>query len=257
MHKIWKLFSFLRNTSKINKTDYPESIDVAKTYFINKLHDFAEKYGNKRELSNGQILFTINEKSDGIYLIKKGSISVFIKNESGDNIELSNLGEGSVIGEMSLLGDATRSASCQAISENVELLFIEKKRAFNLIDEDKNARRLLTLILSERSRNMVEFINEFSNLTALVTSGDYVRVKSLLKSSENESIGKSKARDGFKNMLERIEKRESELQTKIATLSLEIDNKRVSNEIDSIVTDQSFKTLKKNSKDLRRRLRGG
>jgi hypothetical protein len=57
-------------------------------------------------------------------------------------------------------------------------------------------------------------------------------------------------------MLDRVKQREAELQTTIATLSLEIDHQRAAQEVESILSASSFQNLQQNSADLRRRLRG-
>ena len=106
-----------------------------------------------------------------------------IRNPSGDLIELATLTPGAVIGEMSLLGEATRSASCRASSDDTLLLFVDRDEALALIDGDPQARQALVLILSERARNMVCFIHDSSHLTALVAKGDYNGVQTLISSS--------------------------------------------------------------------------
>jgi hypothetical protein len=57
-------------------------------------------------------------------------------------------------------------------------------------------------------------------------------------------------------MLERVQQREAELQSTIATLSLEIDHQRAAQEVESILGASSFQALQQNATDLRRRLRG-
>jgi hypothetical protein len=53
-----------------------------------------------------------------------------------------------------------------------------------------------------------------------------------------------------------VQQREAELQSTIATLSLEIDHQRAAQEVESILGASSFQTLQQNATDLRRRLRG-
>ena len=136
------------------------------------------------------------------------------------------------------------------------LLFVDRDEALALIDGDPQARQALVLILSERARNMVRFIHDFSHLTALVAKGDYNGVQTLISSSGTQDPSVRAARDAFKAMLDRVKQREAELQSTIATLSLEIDHQRAAQEVESILGASSFQTLQQNSADLRRRLRG-
>jgi len=216
----------------------------------------AEAKGTPIVLTAGELLFRINDRSDGVYLIEQGSISVSIDNRSGDRIELARLTAGELIGEMSLLGESTRSASCSAGEQGSHLLFLDREQTLQLIDIDNEARQEFLTILSARARTLVRFINDFSHLTALVANNDYIGVQTLLNSGGGEDATVKGARDAFKNMLTRIQQREAELQTKITALNLEIDQRRASEEVASIVGNESFRKLRNNADDLRRRLRG-
>lgn len=220
------------------------------------IRHYAEAQGTPIQLAAGERLFRINDRSDGIYLIEQGSISVSIDNRSGDRIELATLAPGELIGEMSLLGESTRSASCTAGKQGSHLLFLDREQALRLIDIDDEARQEFLTILSERARRLVRFINDFSHLTALVANNDYIGVQTLLNSAGGDDATVKGARDAFRTMLARIQQREAELQTKINSLNLQIDQRRAAEEVESIVGNESFKNLRNNADDLRRRLRG-
>lgn len=220
------------------------------------LREGAGVRGRPVPLPSGAVLFQADEPSDGIYVLEWGVVRIYIRNSSGDEIELARLHPGAVLGEMSLLGESTRSASCSAISENTRLLFIDRQQALKLIDDSSLARHALVVILSERARNMVHFIHDFSHLTALVAHGDYQGVQVLINSDASQDPAVRAAREAFRTMLDRIRQREAELQSKIATMSLEIDHQRASAEVQSILRDGAFQNLQQNSAELRRRLRG-
>ena len=202
------------------------SIEQARAQLQERLRLGAEAQGRPVTLHDGQVLFEANASSDGLYVLERGELRIYIRNPSGDVIELATLTPGAVIGEMSLLGEATRSASCRASSDDTLLLFVDRDEALALIDGDPQARQALVLILSERARNMVRFIHDFSHLTALVAKGDYNGVQTLISSSGTQDPSVRAARDAFKAMLDRVKQREAELQSTIATLSLEIDHQR-------------------------------
>lgn len=232
------------------------SLEEARQQLQARLRLAAESSGRPVELSAQQILFETNDASDGLYVLEEGELRIYIRNPSGDVIELATLQPGAVIGEMSLLGEATRSASCRGSADTSQLLFIDRDTALAWIDADAQARAALVLILSERSRNMVRFIHDFSHLTALVANGDYDGVQTLINSSGSQDPAVKAARDAFRTMLDRVQQREAALQSTIATLSLEIDHQRAAQEVESILSNSSFQNLQQNSADLRRRLRG-
>jgi len=220
------------------------------------IRQYTEVQGTPIQLAAGELLFRINDRSDGVYLIEQGSISVSINNRSGDRIELAKLTAGELIGEMSLLGESTRSASCSAGEQGSHLLFLDREQTLQLIDIDNEARQEFMTILSTRARTLVQFINDFSHLTALVANNDYIGVQTLLNSGGGEDATVKSARDAFRKMLTRIQQREAELQTKISALNLEIDQRRAAEEVESIIGNESFRSLRNNADDLRRRLRG-
>lgn len=220
------------------------------------LRQGATARGKPVPLTSGGVLFHADDSSDGLYVLERGGVRTFIRNSAGDEIELATLQPGDVLGEMSLLGERTRSASCCAITDDTLLLFIDRQQALQLIDASPEGRHALVVILSERARNMVHFINDFSHLTALVAKGDYNSVQALINSNASQDPAVRSARDAFRTMLDRIRKREADLQSRLAAMGLEIDHERAATEVTSILQASTFQNLQQNSAQLRRRLRG-
>jgi CRP-like cAMP-binding protein len=231
------------------------SCDAAQSKLEDFLREQAISSGQSLCLEQGQILFEAHAASDALYLIKQGRIKVFIRNPAGDQIELAVLHQGALIGEMSLFGEATRSASCSALDPDTELLAIPRERALQIIEEDMESRHALIMILSQRSRNMVRFIHDFSNMTSLVADGNYTGVHALINSLGNPDPAVRSAREAFRLMLSRVQEREAKLQSAVATLSLEIDRQRASQEVASVMESSLFQNLQRNASDLRKKLR--
>lgn len=72
--------------------------------------------GKNKILKAGEMLFKVNEQSDGMYLIRKGSILVYLE-KSGTEIPLATITAGSMLGEMALFDKRPRSASARAVDE--------------------------------------------------------------------------------------------------------------------------------------------
>ena len=132
------------------------------------LRQGAGDLGRPVRLRSGEVLLDANDTSDGPYVLERGALHIYIRNSAGDEIELATLQPGAVLGEMSLFGESTRSASCCAITDDTLLLLIGREEALRVVDASPLARHALVVTLSERARNMVRFIHHFSHLTALL-----------------------------------------------------------------------------------------
>jgi len=213
--------------------------------------------GEQLELAAGELLFEQRDLSDYVYLLDQGEIRVFIRNHSGDEIEVASLESGSIIGEMSLFGESRRSASCACQSARCSLLRIGNEEVLEIIQDHPKLHTKLMAELSNRCRSMLSYIDEFSYLTRLASAGDFSAISSHLASRQNDADSTLEAaRESFARMLESIRKREDQLQNRIQSLTIEIDQARAAKEVSTIVEDETFQTLLQNSHRLRDRLKG-
>lgn len=72
--------------------------------------------GKNKILKPGEMLFRAGENSDGMYILRKGQIQIFL-DKGGTEIVLATVGSGGMIGEMSLFDKKPRSASARALDE--------------------------------------------------------------------------------------------------------------------------------------------
>ena len=72
--------------------------------------------GTNLIIARGQMLFKQGEPSDGMYIIRKGEIAVFIE-KGGTDVRLATVTSGAMIGEMALFDQKPRSASAKAIQD--------------------------------------------------------------------------------------------------------------------------------------------
>jgi len=73
--------------------------------------------GTNKVLQEGQVLFKAGDTSDGMYLIRKGEMRVYLE-QDGKEVTLATVGEGGMIGEMALFDKLPRSASVKATKES-------------------------------------------------------------------------------------------------------------------------------------------
>ncbi|HIG40114.1 MAG: cAMP-activated global transcriptional regulator CRP [bacterium] len=72
---------------------------------------------HRRKYPRGSTIIYAGEESNSIYYITKGSVTVFIEDESGREIIVAYLNESDFFGEMAMFGDRVRSAWVKAKTE--------------------------------------------------------------------------------------------------------------------------------------------
>jgi uncharacterized membrane protein len=69
------------------------------------------------ELAAGTTVFNYGDPGDSLYVIRRGGVEVFIKDDTGQRISLETPGPGDVFGEISLLDGGPRTASVVVTSD--------------------------------------------------------------------------------------------------------------------------------------------
>jgi len=64
-----------------------------------------------------EMLFSDGDPGEEMYVVVSGKVSIFILDPSGNEIVLTELGEGTCFGEMSIIDKEVRSASCRILEE--------------------------------------------------------------------------------------------------------------------------------------------
>lgn len=80
------------------------------------------KLASKTTIPAKKIIIEQDTTSDTAYFIVKGSVNVFRINENGEEISVSVLGEGDVVGEMALIDHEPRSAFVRTLTETTFLV---------------------------------------------------------------------------------------------------------------------------------------
>lgn len=77
-----------------------------------------ERVLHERQYGPGEVIFNEGEPGAGLYIIKRGEISIRKKIEGGDTIQLAVIPERSFFGELALLDEMPRSASAHALVQS-------------------------------------------------------------------------------------------------------------------------------------------
>ena len=133
----------------ISNLDYLKNLPPFKNLTEEK-YKLIEKNLRTVGYPKGKMIFHAGDPGDSFFVIKNGSVRVFIEAPGSDEkIILSNLTEGDYFGEMALLSGGPRSASIETIT-NVSLLRLDKIGFDKLLEEDPKISISISHMLSQR-----------------------------------------------------------------------------------------------------------
>ncbi|MCZ6698049.1 MAG: cyclic nucleotide-binding domain-containing protein, partial [Planctomycetota bacterium] len=97
-----------------------------------------------REKSRGDVIIEQGKPPEGLFIIRSGIVRVFMRDAAGAERTIAYRGQGSPLGEISLLSQGEATATCEAVSHpavsgkaagNVELLFLSPESFTKLCGE--------------------------------------------------------------------------------------------------------------------------
>lgn len=80
---------------------------------------------DQRALAAGATLFNAGEPGDSLFVVQSGEVELYIKDTAGQKIVLTNVTQGEIFGELSLLDQGARTATAVALM-NTELLELDR-----------------------------------------------------------------------------------------------------------------------------------
>lgn len=111
-----------------------------------------------RNLKAGEVLFREGEEGDDAYIVETGAVEISLDLPAGKKV-LATLGKGEIIGEMSLIADAPRSATAVA-AEDSELLVLKRDRLLKPIEAADPIMRLMIQMIVDRLRDAPRWMRE-------------------------------------------------------------------------------------------------
>jgi len=111
-----------------------------------------------RNLKAGDVLFREGAEGDDAYIVESGSIEISLDLPAGKKV-LATLGKGEILGEMSLIADAPRSATAIA-AEDSELLVLKRDRLLKPIEAADPIMRLMIQMIVDRLRDAPRWMKE-------------------------------------------------------------------------------------------------
>jgi len=105
------------------------------------------------KFSPGDILIDQGDQEAGAYVIVNGLVKIYKVTPDGDMVNLALLGEGEIVGEMSLFNQVVRSATVEAVQETV-VLDIDGRSFRELIEnKPKIAVGILNVVIQRLIKN--------------------------------------------------------------------------------------------------------
>jgi uncharacterized membrane protein len=105
----------------------------------------------------GDAIFTYGDPGDSMYVIRKGEVEVFFKDDTGGRIVLETAREGDFFGELSLLDNGPRTASV-ICTKDVEALRVDRNDLDHLLRLHPEAALDLLTAMGKRMRVTAELL---------------------------------------------------------------------------------------------------
>lgn len=116
-----------------------------------------------RTFPAGANIFSAEQLAEAVYIILSGTVKVHVEQLNGRDVTLSILGDGDVLGEMSIIDSVGRSASALTLEET-STLWMDNATFQQLLEEFPPVARNLVGILTARIRLSDQLIQAFATL---------------------------------------------------------------------------------------------
>lgn len=125
------------------------------------LHDYDRvelaKVVDSVQLRAGEVLFQAGEPGESLFIVRSGSIELYIKDTAGQKIVLTIAEEGQVFGELSMLDSGPRTATAVPLTD-VELLVLDREDLLLLFQKRPDAALHMLAAMSGMTRKADELL---------------------------------------------------------------------------------------------------
>ncbi|MAU00220.1 MAG: hypothetical protein CL608_24030 [Anaerolineaceae bacterium] len=111
--------------------------------------------------TGGEQLVKQGDPGDSLFIIKSGSVSVYVRAEDGRSVYANQLNAGDFFGEMSLLTGEARAASIRA-NEETEVIIIDKEAFSNVLAQDPTILDRFLAALERRQQGISQSLQQDS-----------------------------------------------------------------------------------------------
>lgn len=152
--------------------------------FSDRLTVELARYCRLHRLQKGEILFLETHRADAAYLVRSGSVSLYLMAYDGRELIINEMQPGDVFGELAVLTELPRSATAIAKTAS-EVVVIPRQVFLTALDaEPRLARRLLEIVA-------LRLASSSSRERSLAFSDAEARLAELLLRLDNEASDKN------------------------------------------------------------------
>jgi CRP/FNR family cyclic AMP-dependent transcriptional regulator len=116
-----------------------------------------ERVFERREAKAGEIVFSIGEPGDSLYVVGTGLVELFVKDNTGSKIVLTVCNPGEIFGELSLFDGGARTATAMCL-EDCTLLVLERDDLHAFLRVRPDAALDLLTTMGQRLRSTDEIL---------------------------------------------------------------------------------------------------
>ncbi len=113
----------------------------------------------------GTIVIEQGTMGSRAYMIESGTIEVFVKDDDGNEIILSQLGAGSMVGEMAAMSDGVRTASARTKEDSVLVSISAHALHTSMTASDGLYKRLMNMMASRMKDTNMKLLKKEQQLT--------------------------------------------------------------------------------------------
>jgi CRP-like cAMP-binding protein len=135
----------------MSATSLIKSIPLFSTLKETDLHRLESRLVRRR-YSRGEVLFHMGDEGGNLYIIRSGRVKVTIPSVEGEEVILTILSSGEILGEISLIDGKPRSATVQAMKDT-EVLCLYREDFLDVLQERFEVVLGILEILADRLRH--------------------------------------------------------------------------------------------------------
>lgn len=209
-------------------------------------------------LQEGETLVRKGDPGDSLYIVDGGWLKITTQDASGEELILNRCGPGEVIGEMSLIDHEPRSANVVATAPT-RLLKLTREDFLDVITAQPSIAMEIMRNISGRLRFATTYIEQAIEWSRRVADGDYGDAIDQITSSQtgikrSTAANAAKASEllaAFFQMVRDVQQREETLKEQVRILTIQIDEAKRRDEVQSLTDSDSFAQLKAQAARLR------
>lgn len=209
----------------------------------------------------GHVLFREGDISDVLYIIKSGRVNILIEEVHNQPLVINHLGPGDFFGETAVLGGERRTADA-VISSPAEIYVLKSNDIALAVKAHPQLAIEIIRGITSKLRFATLYIQKAIAWSQYIASGEYLSVMGAIE-QERAGFGHTDQPQetqvdsliaSFFRMVERVKKREEELQCRLTALRIEIDEAKKKHHVAEITDTEYFRELQTKARTMRGKL---